>query len=234
MKEMKLLGCALVFVLLLTAAGCSGEGAVDLGGTAGSGHSQVGASAGAASATPLSTQLSEIHVQVGDTEYNYSCDGVDQGSGALWTGPSLDANAYSRCDWRSPKPRLTLDVLFTDFLLSEGFPAGTYDLSQPTVQNLAVRFSVENQVELPVGQANPYTIYASTALNPFGNAPSAPAAGVSGTVTVAKFGPDPRRNGSYVFDVSVSNVVLSQVETYGQNLPATVHIKSAHLMDLIQ
>jgi len=220
-----------LLTLLLSVAGCSSQGQIDLGETAGGGNSAGAASASSSHSNSTTGPFSEstMTVQLGVTKYDYSCPAAAASLGPTWQGPSVVALAgQDACPWPRTKPGLALTVLFVGFLPSEGFPPGTYDLTEPANQNIRVVFDASSQAEVLVGQTAPYALYSTVTSEPYDKAPpTAPAAGVSGTVTVVKYGPDGEAFADY--DVSVSNVVLPQHSNTGGDFPSTVTIETAHM-----
>jgi len=232
MKQTNLLDCVGLLAVLLGVAGCSGEALIDLGGTAGSGNSAgaAGASSFAGSPPDLLFMSSTMTVQLGATKYDYSCLSAGAMHSVSWRGPAIDADSGNdTCPWPRSQPRLSLTVLFTGFFPSVGFPSGTYDLAQPITQNLRVGLNVQNRAKELAGQGPQYANYSSIGTDSYDTPPLMPVAGVSGTVTVANYGPDPENDGRADFDVSVSNVVLPSFESAGSEFPSTVTIESAHM-----
>jgi hypothetical protein len=241
MTRMKLANCFWVLPLLLVGVGCSGERLIDLGGTAGNGNSAGAAGAPssggtASSGSPdLPPTVKEMTVQLGATKYEYSCtDQSGQASGGR-LGPGARLNAVARdgnCPWSHPKPALDLNVLFRGFLLSVGFAPGVYDLAEQVNQNVVVTFSAQNQGELRVGETAPYVVYSSSSTDPYiSEPPTAPAVGVSGTVTVTKYGPvGGAGDDDFDCDLTLKDIVLPQLTNTGGDFPSTVTIESAHFL----
>jgi len=215
------LGFGLSWVaLFLGMAGCSSTGQVDLGGSAGQASSST---------------TSAMTIHAGDAEYSYACEGLGAADGTTGVGPVLDARADSgTCIWPRSKPRLALQVLFSDFLRSAGFPPGNYDLTQATVQKvISVTLELESQDEVPVGKSSPYAVYSTVSIPNRNIDPEEPAwptaSPVSGTLTVAKFQPKSAPEESQV-DISLSNVVLPVQKREGKSFPKLVLIESARLV----
>ena len=235
--------CFSLLTLLPSTVCCSSEGQVNLGGVAGS--SSSAGSAGFDYSPFRTIRSNAMTVLLGDTQYDYSCEytefgsGLDKGVG--WEGMTVYATSESSLcvGWSETNPELQLSLNFTGHLVSVGFPPGAYDLATPTMQNIVVTFYVTSQVqELRVGQTRPYANYSSTSGEPFDNEPTPPAVGVSGTVLVARWGPDyveddpSDSSPPYHFpeyDVRLSNVVLPMLGSSGSDFPSTVTIDSARV-----
>jgi hypothetical protein len=116
---------------------------------------------------------SAMALVLGDTPYSYACSGG--GGSAIATfgdnggmGPSFSTQNTSanvpECPWPTSEPGLWIDVLFRNFLQSDGLALGTWDLADPaSIQPLRVRFIASVEGELPVGVEAPYQYYDSTA-----------------------------------------------------------------------
>ncbi len=232
--------------LPLFATGCSGAGQVDLGGAAGSAGAGIAGSSATAGASASSGSddsnpllLSAMTIQLGADHYSYSCNTSSGLYSQNWRGPAIDAiwqpDPASSCGWPRTKPRLSLYVMFTDFLPSVGLPTATYDLAEPSPQKVVVVFNATSQAEVPVGQGEPpWASYSSSPVDIMDDStaagPNLPASGVSGTLTLAKYGPESVSSGINDFDVSLSNVVLPMLRS-ADGYPSSVTIESAHLVN---
>jgi len=114
-----------------------------------------------------------MDVTLADSSYSYTCDAG--GGSSLSTvsdnggmGPSFSTSDtplnFPECPWPTSAPTLWLDVMFRNFLLSEGIPPGTWDLAAPeSILPLRVEFGTSVAGEQPIGQEAPYQYYDSTA-----------------------------------------------------------------------
>ncbi|HTV18024.1 MAG TPA: hypothetical protein VMG12_05120 [Polyangiaceae bacterium] len=115
---------------------------------------------------------SSMDIVLGDTPYSYHCD-AGGGGGIATTGDNSGLGpAFStqntapnvpECPWPTTEPGLWLDVLFRNFLPSEGPAVGAWDLAAPeSILPLRVEFIASVEKELPIGQQRPFQYYDST------------------------------------------------------------------------
>jgi hypothetical protein len=209
----------------------------------------------------ITARRSSMELALGGSPYSYSC--LDGGGSSISTvgdnggmGPSFSTQNTSAnapdCPWPTSEPGLWLDVLFRNFLPSDGLPLGTWDLADPrTILPLRVRFIASVEAELPVGQQAPYQYYDSTA-------PVEGAEGPLPDVTYQGFYQSPLASGSIIvsrlptvanagtsldadylgtdgslYQIELSNVTLSATDEAVPNpeapFPPTVSISSATL-----
>jgi hypothetical protein len=200
------------------------------GSSSSSSSSSSGALASAPTAAPTGTP-STFSIVLDGKDYEYSCPSGTGSFGPDWQGPGLDAitqNSGSSCAWPKENPRLTVDVLFTGFVPSVGFTAGTYDVSK--AENLVVTAEAASQSEAAVGTPVAYATYSSSStIDSAGSrGPSTPSPAASGTVIVTRYQPSQNGLGAD-YDVTLTNVILP-VHAANPSFPATLTIRSAHLV----
>lgn len=150
---------------------------------------------------------SSMALVLGDEPYSYACAGGGGSSIATsgdngGMGPSFSTQNTSanvpECPWPASEPGLWIDVLFRNFLASDGLALGTWDLAAPeTILPLRVRFIASVEGELPVGQERPYQYYDSTA----------PVEGAEGPI------PDPTYQGSHQSPLASGSISVSRLPT---------------------
>jgi len=209
----------------------------------------------------ITANRSSMVLALGGSPYSYSClDGggssisgldVNGGMGPSFSTQNTSANVPD-CPWPTSEPGLWLDVLFRNFLPSDGLPLGTWDLADPrAILPLRVRFIASVEAELPVGQQPPYQYYDSTAPIEGAEGPipdvvyqgfyqSPLASGsirVSRLPTVANAGTsldaDYLGSDGSLYQIDLSNVTLGATDEALPNaeapFPSTVSISSASL-----
>jgi hypothetical protein len=197
---------------------------------------EVGSAAnGTQSAAPAVPLAPPVTIVLGGDTYQPPLCGAGGGfSDANWSGPTFAASTNPGCEWPATNPALRIDVLLRGFLTSAGFPAGTYDLADPKLADLAVNFETASQAESPVGgPERPSVTYSSAAAAcDFGaNGPLAPAPGVTGKVTVGRYQTGTSASGAAwtAYDVTLADVVLAICGPGAEDFPQTVSIPYAHL-----
>jgi hypothetical protein len=155
----------------------------------------------------ITAHRSTMVLTLGGSPYGYSC--LDGGGSSISTvgdnggmGPSFSTQNASAnapdCPWPTSEPGLWIDVLFRNFLPSDGLPLGTWDLAEPrTIMPLRVRFIASVETELPVGEQPPYQYYDSTA----------PVEGAEGSL------PDVTYQGFYQSPLVSGSIVVSRLLT---------------------
>lgn len=152
-------------------------------------------------------QRASMALALGDMPYSYACDeggggavGVGDPNGGM--GPSFSTQNTSpnvpECPWPTTEPGLWLDVIFRNFVASDGLPLGTWDLAAPeSILPLRVRFIASVEEELPVGAQRPYQYYDSTT----------PVEGADGPI------PDVTYQGFYQAPLASGSVTVSRLPT---------------------
>jgi len=166
---------------------------------------------------------------IGDTPYTYGCDeggrgavGVGDPNGGV--GPSFSTQNTSanapECPWPATEPGLWLDVIFRNFVASDGLPLGSWDLAAPeSILPLRVRFIASVEEELPVGAQRPYQYYDSTT----------PVEGADGPI------PDVTYQGFYQSPLASGSVRVSRlptVENTGYSTEAEFHGRAPSLYQI--
>jgi hypothetical protein len=205
----------------------------------------------------VANHISSMDLVLGETPYRYDCDvGYSATSGGGpngGMGPTFTTRTpREECPWPTTEPGLWLEVVFRNFLPSEGLPLGTWDMADPaTILPLRVTFTASVEEELPVGQERPYQYYDSTAAidGAEGPIPDVVYQGfyqsplVSGSITVARlptventgYSPDTDFLGSdaSLYSIELSDVSLGASDEAIPNpddpFPPTVTITSATL-----
>lgn len=209
----------------------------------------------------VATIESSVALLLGDAPYSYACvygggsslsaSGDNGGMGPSFSTQNTSANV-PECPWPTSEPGLWIDVLFRNFLPSDGIALGTWDLAAPeTILPLRVRFIASVESELPVGAERPYQYYDSTTPVEGAEGPipdvtyqgfyQSPLAG--GSITVSRlptventgYSPDAEYLGTdaSLYVVELSNVTLGATDEALPNpeapFPAVVSISSATL-----
>jgi hypothetical protein len=150
---------------------------------------------------------SSMALVLGDAPYSYACAGGGGSSIATSSdnggmGPSFSTQNTSanvpECPWPTSEPGLWIDVLFRNFLPSDGLGLGTWDLAAPeSILPLRVRFIASVEAELPVGAEAPYQYYDSTT----------PVEGAEGPI------PDVTYQGFYQSPLAAGSISVSRLPT---------------------
>lgn len=155
----------------------------------------------------ITASRSALELTLGETPYSYACEAaggssisyldVNGGMGPSFSTQNTSANV-PECPWPASEPGLWLDVVFRNFLPSDGLPLGTWDLgAADTILPLRVRFIASVEAELPVGEQAPYQYYDSTT----------PIEGASGPI------PDVTYQGFYQSPLASGSITVARLPT---------------------